>query len=470
LIDFVTWYKHDVFISNLLLNVWMTMALARSTSRAHSLLYALVISITIWIIVTTISHVQLDGHELIIEHPLVGLEEFKESFSSTHAALESSSSSSAKKTNNISSGLISDAFRNASAAITAKTTLQASEYSNNSTRCNVCYTLQDFQRCVPPHKRKNLTGSCATRIESWSDIQKCLNGPRDHRKRSTVPVKEDLQVHLIGERNSGTKWIVEEMKKCFPREKYGLVFQRDLNGRNKHFFQNSFGVYGSFQRKHIVIAAFREPVEWVAAMIEKPYHMIEHQKGFDKDDNPIPLDWQEFVSKPWAMKNRSKADYKLLEEKKKNPRKVLSCRIIGMEFHEVMPCRMDSGSLPHRLARSQNPVYELKRGGSKLVEGEPYANILELRSDKIVNFLLEVPLLQDLGGYLAVRFEDLVQNGTRAFLEQVGAMLGLPELPPECQPQEPRPEMVGRRKIPDGLRQWVEDHLVLRTERLLGYR
>ena len=94
---------------------------------------------------------------------------------------------------------------------------------------------------------------------------------------------------------------------------------------------------------------------------------------------------------------------------------------------------------------------------------EPYANILQLRSDKIVNFLLEVPLLQDLGGYLAVRFEDLVQNGTRAFFEQVGKILGIDELPPECQPQRPLPEMVGRRKIPDGLRQWIEDHLVLRT-------
>jgi hypothetical protein len=401
--------------------------------------------------VTTISHVQLGSHEL--EHPL-GLEDFKESFSSRHVAL----GSSAKKTSKISSA--------SSAASTAKRTIQA---SRNSTQCNVYYTLQDFKRCVPPHKRKNLTGSCANnRIETWSDVQNCLNGPRDYhqKQRPTIVAVKDLKVHLIGERNSGTKWIVEEMKKCFPREKYGLVFQRDLNGRNKHFFQDAFGMYGSFQRKHVVIAAFREPVEWVAAMIEKPYHMMEHQKGFDKHDNPIPLDWQEFVSKPWTMKNRSKADYKILEEKKKNPFKFLPCRI-GMEFHQVMPCRFDPDTIPHRLHRSQNPVYELKRGGKP---DEPYANILQLRSDKIVNFLLEVPLLQDLGGYLAVRFEDLVQNGTRAFLEQVGEMLGMPELPPECKPQDPRPEMVGRRKIPDGLRQWIEDHLVVRTERLLGYR
>ena len=189
--------------------------------------------------------------------------------------------------------------------------------------------MQDFKRCLPPHKRKNLTGACANnRIETWSDVQKCLNGPRDHKKPADISVK-DLKVHLIGERHSGTKWIVEEMKKCFPRDKYGLVFQRDLNGRNKHFFQDAFGVYGNFQRKHVVVAAFREPVEWVAAMIEKPYHMIEHQQGFDEHDNPILLAWQEFVNKPWAMKNRSQADYKMLHDKKKNPRKFL------------LPCRMN---------------------------------------------------------------------------------------------------------------------------------
>jgi hypothetical protein len=138
-----------------------------------------------------------------------------------------------------------------------------------------------------------------------------------------------------------------------------------------------------------------------------------------------------------------------------------------MKFHEVMPCRFDPGTLPDRLVRTQQPVYELRRGG---VNDEYYQNILELRADKIVNFVLEVPLLQDLGGYMAVRFEDLIQNGTRSFLEQVGKMVGIQDLPPACHPQEPRPDRIGRRNIPEGLKQWVEDHLIRRTERLLGYR
>jgi hypothetical protein len=67
-------------------------------------------------------------------------------------------------------------------------------------------------------------------METWSHVHKCLNEARDH-KKPDVSVK-DLKVHLIGERNSGTKWIiVEEMKKCFPMASSS---QRDLNGRSKH--------------------------------------------------------------------------------------------------------------------------------------------------------------------------------------------------------------------------------------------
>ena len=168
------------------------------------------------------------------------------------------------------------------------------------------------------------------------------------------------------------------------------------------------------------------------------------------------------------MPNRSQADFKLLDEMKLRPHKYFPCRS-GLNFHEVMPCRFDPKTIPDHLVRAHNPVYELKRGSGKT--DEVYKTILELRSDKIVNFLLEVPILQDLGGYLAVKFEDLLQNGTRALLEKVADMLGIEGgLPETCHPQGPKPEVIGRRKIPPGLQQWVEDHLVLRTERLLGYR
>jgi hypothetical protein len=92
-----------------------------------------------------------------------------------------------------------------------------------------------------------------------------------------------------------------------------------------------------------------------------------------------------------------------------------------------------------------------------------------MRAEKIVNMLLELPLTQQLGGYLAVRYEDLVVNGTRYLLEQVAAMLGLDALPEKCKLQQPEPWRLGKRKIDPGLRNWISDHLVQEVEALLDY-
>ena len=138
-----------------------------------------------------------------------------------------------------------------------------------------------------------------------------------------------------------------------------------------------------------------------------------------------------------------------------------------MQYNQVIPCYFDPGTIPEAVVREQNPVYELKRGTTT---DEPYKNILELRSDKIVNMLLEMGTIPDFSGYLAVRMEDLLRNGTGSFLLDVARMIGLDGLPPGCSPQDPQPERIGRRHIPDGLRTWIENHLIMRTERLLGYR
>jgi hypothetical protein len=108
-----------------------------------------------------------------------------------------------------------------------------------------------------------MTPDCEARgIDTWQDVQNCINGPF-HSER---PKLNKTYINLIGERNSGTKWIVEEMQKCFPRETYGIKIERDLWTRNKHFFQTAARSRWKSQQKQVIIAAFRDPVEWVAAM------------------------------------------------------------------------------------------------------------------------------------------------------------------------------------------------------------
>jgi hypothetical protein len=325
--------------------------------------------------------------------------------------------------------------------------------------CTEIQGFEDIKRCYPDKMKIPNKGECGDpSIESWLDVQRCLNGPTI---KNTRPLSGNVTVHLIGERHSGTKFAIHQLQTCFPKNKYGVIIRRDMS-RSKHFFQ-PVPMQTNETENRILIALFREPTDWVAAMIRKPFHMPHHIQGLDKNFTPIPLDWEEFVSRPWTLPDRTKRDLEIIAQ---NRTRQVSCQK-NFSFQEVVPCLpVANASIPQHIYRGLFPLYELRRDGS----GQPYDNILQLRSDKIVNFLLEQSLLQRLRGYLAVRYEDMVLNGTRDMLEQVANMLGLPGLPSDCSPQTPSPERLIRKDTPSGLRQWVEDNINVNTERLLGYR
>jgi hypothetical protein len=332
--------------------------------------------------------------------------------------------------------------------------------------CKVMNSFQDIARCHPKRVKSVMKQKCNNpnrTIETWQDVQQCLNG----RYSAKTPHLNETVIHLIGERNSGTKFAIYQLQQCFPYKQYGVKISRDF-WRSKHFFQPIFTYREDDPMRHnsILISIFRDPTTWVAAMIRKPYHTPHHMKKLDKDTGqPIPLDdWRDFVSRPWTMSNRTEQDLDIVRN---NLTRSVNCQK-GFAWDEVNPCvYTNDDGLPDTVYRAQKPLYELRRGAS----GEPYDNILQMRSDKIVNFVLEQRFLQQqLGGYLAVRYEDMVRDGTTTMLQQVADILGLASLPPECKPQAPRPELATKRDIPEGLKQWVEDNLVLETERLLGYR
>ena len=334
---------------------------------------------------------------------------------------------------------------------------------------NPCRGLKKMQEALKCHRKRapywaQIRDSCQeSEINTWKDVERCINDP-SQRKPYLSRVIGVKYIHLIGERNSGTKWVTEEIQRCFLEKEYKLKIKRDFL-RSKHWFQPIPEVSSSL-RGHYVVSIFREPVEWVAAMIEKPYHMLNHMNGFDENYKPIPLDWGDFVSRSWTMPNRTEFDWSDIDANTTDEQR---CRY-GFKFQEVMPCRWVDNTLPESVSRAHEPIYELRRNIKDSIDGVPFDNILQLRSEKIKNHLLEVPTLHGLEGYLALRYEDLLVNGTRAMLESVATMLGLPGLPPKCIPIPPQPEKAGRRDIPEGLRKWVEDNLLLENERLLGYR
>lgn len=321
--------------------------------------------------------------------------------------------------------------------------------------------ISSIAKCYPNAPLQPLMNSSCTDVKTWSDVQTCLVGRRNAAAAPTTP--RGIQIHVIGERNSGTKWLQQELAKCFPREKLGVRCHRDFV-RSKHFFQPPSR--GNFDHS-IVIAIFRDPVQWIAAMREKPYHMPYQMDGFDMNQKrmpAIPLEWEKFIqrSSPWTMPERSKHDLQILRDGKQNQ---VTCRQ-GFTFNEIVPCQFDNATIPESKWRGHEPFYEMRRDNS----GKPFEDLLKLRSEKILNFVLEVPLLMRLAGFSAVRYEDLLLRGTRFLMEQIADMMGLQDLPESCKPLPPQPERLEHRQIPAGFRSWVEDRLVMDTEHLLGYR
>ena len=328
--------------------------------------------------------------------------------------------------------------------------------------CGDLHTIDDVRRCYPSQMFRRLPVNCHN-VENWEDLQRCLTGP-------FVPIDKSQQyvVHILGERNSGTKWLQGELQQCFPRNNFHFKAKRDFI-RSKHFFQP---IRPTDETKSIIVSLFRHPVDWVAAMREAPYHSPRHTQGFDKvTTRAIPMPWREFVRTSWATK-RTEFDLELIRQGRLGETVSGDVCVEHFALDEVVPCRYNLSTsdnavlqIPPNRFRGYEPIYELRRDHS----GRPFANILELRREKIVNFALEVPLLMQLGGYAAVRYEDMLRNGTRFILEHVARMMGMDELPAGCRVTDPQPDRISKRIIDPEFRRYVEEHVDVATERILGY-
>jgi hypothetical protein len=249
---------------------------------------------------------------------------------------------------------------------------------------------------------------------------------------NNTPLKH--RIHLVGERHSGTKWIHEHLVDCFsPR-----VAVRSGFDRGKHWFQHD-GDYS--ERKRVVVAQFRHSYHWVEAMRDKPHHAPEH---FD-------LTWQEFVTRPWTMPRKGKdVNVTLLGTEKTCQKK--------FRPNEVIPCleiEADATETGHMIL----PLYEMRSDGS----GKPYDSILELRADKIKNFLSIADFhgIQDL---FAVQYEQMVRNGTATLIRNIEEALGVKA---QCSPMAP--QSLSPRSLPPEYVKWMKEHVDWKTEALIGY-
>ena len=258
--------------------------------------------------------------------------------------------------------------------------------------------------------------------------------------------KIPTRIALLGERNTGTRWMTEQLKKCFPTIK---VKSRLM--RWKHWFQDDD------KKSHnqvLVIAQFRNIFEWTEAMRNVPHHSPYHLK----------LGWEEFVTKPWTMK-RPKRDKKhkgsdgnVCYEKFRYDQ-LISCVEGSYKDEEYKKWLKNTGFTSDSDFSGHKPIYELKQDGS----GKPFESILEMRAAKIQNFLSvkEWDWVQD---SIPVQYEKLLADGTDFLLTQIEEKL---QIKRSCKAVPPQTRK--RRPLSLDYVQWMKDNVDWESESLIGY-
>jgi hypothetical protein len=277
------------------------------------------------------------------------------------------------------------------------------------------------------------------------------------------------RISILGERNSGTRWMTKELRKCFPQVEVKSELQRW-----KHWFQEDDG------QEHLttlVVAQFRDPYYWAEAMRHVPHHAPNHQhmSGDSKKE------WMDFMTKDWTLGKRPKRD---LELKNKDEHGIC---YENFNYNELESCIEGSETDPEYLAmfdkntglnefgypkddphdfKAAKPMYELRRDGS----GKPYDNLMEMRAAKIRNFL-EIKKWNWVKDLAVVRYEEMLAKGTESLIAQIEKITthdGVTQLERNCTPAAP--QVRSKRVIDPDLVDWITANIDWKAENKIGYK
>lgn len=275
------------------------------------------------------------------------------------------------------------------------------------------------------------------------------------------------RIAIIGERNSGTRWITKELQRCFPQVKVKSELVRW-----KHWFQEDDN------QEHLttlVVAQYRDPYFWAEAMRHVPHHAPNHL--FLNAES----DWEKFMTKKWTLGSRPKRDLEL-----KNKDEVGVC-YENFNYNELESCVEGSNEDPEYKKmfdkktglnkfgfkiddphdfKADKPMYELKRDGS----GEPFDNLMDMRAAKIRNFM-EIKKWNWVKDLVSIRYEAMLEKGTESLIKQIENITtykGVTQLQRNCTPSaaQKRPQ----RSLNPELVNWITDNIDWDAEKSIGYK
>lgn len=219
--------------------------------------------------------------------------------------------------------------------------------------------------------------------------------------------------------------------------------------RWKHWFQDeSIDKYGD--ERFVIVAQFRNPYTWTEAMRSFPHHAPVH----------FHLDWSKFVTRKWTMPRYGvDLQYNGWTTDTSRNADAKACASGAFLPHQVIPCNADRTSFSSQGIKMQS-LYELRNDGS----GLPYDNILEMRTEKIENFL-SVADFGRVEEVFVVRYEEAKLYGSSKLIEELENALGQKAA---CKPVEG--DLTWReRTIPESFRHYLKEHVDWETEAKIGY-
>jgi hypothetical protein len=257
------------------------------------------------------------------------------------------------------------------------------------------------------------------------------------------------------------------VNECFG---HALRVEKRLS-RYKHWFQTPT-LSHNYPHDTLVVAQFRNAYDWLKAMERVPHHSPAHlrTKAACSNNNAsnscvhsqtAENDWNVFLTKPWTMP-RVGLDLEIIRN---NTIDTAQCQ---QEFHfnDINSCHLEP--LPHEyynytLRYSEHqPFYEMRNDGS----GLPYSNIMEMRTDKIRNFLATKSYLGVADVWL-VQYEYLLAKGTSHLIDRIQQWTGVA---PNCTtkpPQQRKPKK--SRVLETSMAKHIRLHLNWTVERWIGY-
>lgn len=243
------------------------------------------------------------------------------------------------------------------------------------------------------------------------------------------------------------------MSECF---NHTLTVKKSLT-RYKHWFQ--YDNSSKYPHDTLVLAQFRNPYDWLKAMEHVPHHAPAHLRTALKastDDNHAGNDWKVFLTKPWTTE-RVGADLLLHGNE--------TCQE-DFHYRDVVSCTLEPlphEAYPHKIRYSEHqPFYEMRNDGS----GIPYDNIMEMRSDKIRNFL-SVSNYEGVADAWVLQYEYLVTKGTQHLIDRIEEWTGVKA---QCDAKPPQ----NRKKKPSRILSreqaaFIRQNLNWTVEKMIGF-